>query len=217
MQNKIDVLIVDDQQENLFTMHGILDALELEITVVEASSGDEALALMLERDFALVLLDVRMPGMDGFELAELMRGREKTKRVPIIFITAIEKDQRHIFTGYEAGAVDYLFKPIDPIVLKAKVKVFCDLHGQRQIIQKQLKEISEKNEALEKQLAEIKVLRGMLPICSHCKKIRNDSGYWEAIEKYICARSEACFSHGICPECLDALYPELCEEVKNNL
>ena len=206
MADSVDILLVDDRPENLLALESLLESPELNI--VKATSGNEALGLMLEYDFALVLLDVQMPGMDGFETAELMRGTEKTRQVPIIFVTAISKEKQHVFKGYEAGAVDYLFKPIVPEFLKTKVKVFRDLFQQRKTIQNQLREIESKNVLLQKRLDEIKQLRGILPICSKCKKIRNDKGYWEMIEKYIGEHSDAVFSHGLCPVCAKNLYPE---------
>ena len=116
---KPNILIVDDLPANLTVLEAILK--ELGINIIKARSGSEALALMIEKDFALVLLDVQMPEMDGFETAELMRGSAKTRHIPIIFVTAISKDQEHIFRGYEAGAVDYIFKPFKPQILKGKV------------------------------------------------------------------------------------------------
>ena len=109
-ENKINILIVDDKPENLLSMESLIESPELNI--VRASSGNEALGLMLDYEFAIVLLDVQMPGMDGFETAELMRGSEKTKHVPIIFVTALSKDQKYVFRGYESGAVDYIVKPL---------------------------------------------------------------------------------------------------------
>jgi CheY-like chemotaxis protein len=206
MSEKVDILLVDDRPENLLVLEGLLDCPEFNL--VKAGSGNEALSLLLDHDFALVLLDVQMPEMDGFETAELMRGMEKTKQVPIIFVTAISMESRHVFKGYESGAVDYLFKPIEPIFLKTKVKVFCELYKQRKIIQEQLDEIEKKNVLLQNQLDEIKHLRGILPICSYCKNIRNDKGYWEEIEDYIRDHSDAEFSHGLCPECATKLYPQ---------
>jgi len=210
MADTVAILLVDDRPENLFALEGLLESPGLNI--VKASSGNEALGLMLEHDFALVLLDVQMPGMDGFETAELMRGTEKTRQVPIIFVTAISTEQQHVFKGYEAGAVDYLFKPIVPEFLRTKVRVFCELFQQKNIIRKQLREIEEKNELLQKRLDEIKQLRGILPICAKCKKIRNDKGFWEKIEVYICEHSDAEFSHGLCPECAKNLYPDYFSE-----
>ena len=133
-KEKINILIVDDRPENLLALENLLESPELNI--IKATSGNEALGRMLEYDFALVLLDVQMPEMDGFETAELMRGSAKTRHVPIIFVTAISKEEKHIFKGYDAGAVDYLFKPLDPHVLKSKVNVFLQLYSQKKSLEK---------------------------------------------------------------------------------
>ncbi len=132
-QDKFNILIVDDRPENLLTLENMLDSPELH--VVKAHSGDEALGLMLEQDFALVLLDVQMPVMDGFEVAELMRSNEKTKHIPIIFVTAISTERKHIFQGYDAGAVDYLYKPLDLEILKSKIHSFIEFFRHKQILQ----------------------------------------------------------------------------------
>ncbi len=120
------ILIVDDLPENLMALRAVLDPLGHR--VVEANSGEEALRRLLEEDFALALLDVQMPGLDGFETAEFIRGRERSQHLPIIFLTAIDKERHHVFRGYSVGAVDYLFKPFDPDVLRSKVSVFVELH-----------------------------------------------------------------------------------------
>ena len=123
------VLLVDDLEENLLALEAALrrDGLEL----LCAHSGREALELLLVHEVALALLDVQMPDLDGFELAELMRGTERTRHVPIIFLTAGTQHARRVFRGYEVGAVDFLFKPIDPVLLGHKVTTFVDLHNQR--------------------------------------------------------------------------------------
>ena len=130
MQN---ILLVDDRPENLFSLEAILEESGRDFIKVE--SGEEALKTLLKQDVALILLDVQMPGMDGFETATLIRGSQKTKHIPVIFVTAISKEQKHIFKGYEAGAVDYLFKPLDPDVLKSKVRVFLELDQKRKIVE----------------------------------------------------------------------------------
>nr|WP_279382583.1 ATP-binding protein [Acanthopleuribacter pedis] len=140
-------MIVDDRPENLLSLEAILEAPDREI--VRANSGNEALSLMLKHDFALVLLDVQMPGMDGFETAQLMRGLEKTRGVPIIFVSAINKEQTFVFRGYEAGAVDYLFKPIEPHILQGKVNVFLDLYRQREAKKQLLAELERSNQELQ--------------------------------------------------------------------
>lgn len=140
-KEKVNILIVDDRKENLLALEALLENPDLRI--IKAESGNQALGLMLEFNFALVLLDVQMPEMDGFEVAELMRRKEKTRNIPIIFITAIIKEEKYVFKGYEKGAVDYLFKPINPNVLKSKVNVFLELHRRKMELERL---INEKNE-----------------------------------------------------------------------
>jgi len=123
------ILLVDDDERNLFAMEEVLaDVGE----VVKARSGEEALKRLLADDFAVILLDVFMPGMDGYETASLVRSRERSRRVPIIFLTAVNKDDAHMLRGYAMGAVDYVFKPVEPLILKSKVTVFVDLFEKTQ-------------------------------------------------------------------------------------
>lgn len=131
----VKFLMVDDLDENLVALEALLrrDGLEL----IKARSGSEALELLLKHDIALALLDVQMPEMNGFELAELMRSLERTRRIPIIFVTALPADETRRFRGYEAGAVDYLQKPIDPQILKGKTGVFFELARQRNELREQ--------------------------------------------------------------------------------
>lgn len=146
---KQSILIVDDHRENLVALEAILDAPERNL--VMASSGNEALNLALRHDFALILLDVQMPEMDGFEVAALMRKNKRTRNIPIIFVTAISKEDSYVFRGYECGAVDYLFKPINQQVLEAKVEVFLELDLQRRKLQQavvQMKRLKDENERL---------------------------------------------------------------------
>ena len=142
----MDILIVDDKPANLLALRKILKRPGLNI--IEAKSGNEALALLLEHDIALILLDVQMPDMDGFETAELMRGNEETKHIPIIFVTAISKEQKYVFKGYDKGAVDYLFKPLDPDILQSKVNVFLELHRQKEDLKKTNIELKKANEKI---------------------------------------------------------------------
>ena len=132
-KSEINILLVDDKPENLLTMEAILEVFD--VNLVNATSGNEALSKMLQYDFALILLDVQMPDMNGFETARLMKGSEKTRNIPIIFVTAISKHDKHIFEGYDSGAVDYLFKPIDTEILQSKVKVFIELYKQKNALE----------------------------------------------------------------------------------
>jgi PAS domain S-box-containing protein len=130
----VEILLVDDRPENLLALEAILEPLGQ--TLIKAHSGDEALRKLLLHDFAVILLDVQMPGINGFETARLIKSRERTKYIPIIFLTAISKDEQYVFEGYSVGAVDYMAKPFQPDILRSKVNVYVDLY----LKQKQLSE-----------------------------------------------------------------------------
>jgi signal transduction histidine kinase len=137
------VLLVDDRAENLLALESLLaDLPKQKVEICKAQSGREALELLLKNDFALALLDVQMPEINGFELAELMRGSEKTMAIPIIFVTAGAIDTKHTFMGYEAGAVDFLYKPLDPRIVRSKVRVFLELEEKRLVIKAQMQELT---------------------------------------------------------------------------
>jgi two-component system sensor histidine kinase/response regulator len=134
----VKFLLVDDLEENLVALSALLRRPELELHT--ARSGTEALELLLRHEFALAIIDVHMPEMDGFELAELLRGTERCKHLPLIFATAAPREQHRVFKGYESGAVDFLFKPIDPHILRHKAEVFFELFRQRQLLSLEVKE-----------------------------------------------------------------------------
>jgi signal transduction histidine kinase len=137
----IKLLIVDDLPENLLALEASIR--DDGYSIHQASSGEEALALLLEHEFALAILDVQMPGMNGFELAELIRGMARTKHLPIVFVSAAGKELDYAFKGYENGAVDFLYKPLDAYVVKSKVQVFVDLYRQRTELRRQLVALEE--------------------------------------------------------------------------
>lgn len=147
--NQLNVLVVDDRPENLFTMRQLLEAEDLDINVVTVESGVLALEKTLEEDFALILMDVQMPEMNGYETAELLRGSRRTKYIPIIFVTANSREEDNIFKGYESGAVDYLFKPINPRILMSKIEVFLDLDRQKKALEEKTRELDIKVKELE--------------------------------------------------------------------
>ncbi len=132
VSSPVKCLLVDDLEENLLALEALLQ--NDHVIVLKARSGPEALELLLQHDVALALIDVQMPEMDGFELAELMRGTERTRHVPIIFVTAGTRDQHRVFKGYDAGAVDFLYKPLEPRILTHKAQTFFELHRQRQTL-----------------------------------------------------------------------------------
>jgi len=151
------ILVVDDDERNLLALSEVLSPIA---SVVTASSGQNALRCLLRQDFAVILLDVFMPGLDGYETAALIRERAQTARIPIIFLSAVNKETEHLVRGYEMGAVDYVFKPVDPLILKSKVGVFVDLYNMRRQIEDQAQAEQELREAhYREQLSRIDVER----------------------------------------------------------
>lgn len=151
-----NILIADDRLENLVALEALLE--ECIAVVYKANSGNEALSLMLEKEFALVLLDVQMPEMDGFEVAELMRSNPNTRHTPIIFVTAISNEKEYVFKGYDSGAVDYLTKPIEPSILRSKVDIFLGLWRQRNELARTVAELEKASRLIESQQKELRDL-----------------------------------------------------------
>ncbi len=146
-EEKMNILLVDDMPSKILALESVLA--DLGQNIVKAKSGTEALRYLLQQDFAVILLDVNMPGMDGFETASLIRQRKNSEHTPIIFITAINTNETHVYRGYSLGAVDYIFTPVVPEVLKAKVAVFVDLAKKTQQIRVQAQELARSNRELE--------------------------------------------------------------------
>ena len=162
---------------------------EIAIKAVNTSSPD------------LILLDIRMPGMDGYEVCKQLKSEEKTRGIPIIFISALNELEDKV-KAFSLGGVDYITKPFQVEEVLARVKTHLTLRNLQ-------KSLEDKNAQLQKALDEIKILQGIIPICANCKKIRDDKGFWNQVEAYISKHSEAKFSHSICPTCAKELYPEL--------
>ncbi len=160
VQDPSKLLIVDDLPENLRALDALIRGEERR--VFQASGGEEALALMLEHEFALAILDVQMPGMDGFELAELMRGTERTRNIPIVFVSAAGRELNYAFKGYETGAVDFLYKPLDPDAVRSKVNVFVTLDQQRRQMQRQMAALERSRQEQETLLRELNQTQGEL-------------------------------------------------------
>lgn len=193
------ILIVDDIPENV---SALALALESEgFTLAMASSGEEALQIAEGFLPDLILMDVRMNGMDGFETCRQFKKNDATSDTPVIFLT-VSQDTEDIKQGFQCGGVDYICKPFSQEEVCARVRTHIHL---RALIRQKERLVNE----LQSALAKVKTLSGLLPICSSCKKIRDDTGYWNQIESYIRAHSEAEFTHSICPNCSKTLYPGL--------
>ena len=169
-QDKVNILMVDDSPDKLLAMESVLD--DLGQNLVKASSGEEALRLLLKHEFALILLDVNMPGMNGFETAEMIRKRKSLEHIPIIFVTALSTTDADVFKGYAFGAVDYILTPFVPEILKTKVGVFIDLWRQRKELQQTAATLKELNESLETRAQQLSAANRELE--SFCYTVAHD-------------------------------------------
>lgn len=194
--NEISVLLVDDQPGNLKVLLELLK--EHRFRVYVADSGERALSTLDNIAPDLILLDVMMPGMNGFETCQRIRQNEKQATIPIIFMTALD-DVEDKLAGFEAGGVDYITKPFQRVEVLARIKTHIALRKREQEKEQLIIE-------LEKALAQVKTLRGLLPICCQCKKVRDDKGYWNQLDAYVERHTEANVTHGLCPDCMEKLY-----------
>ena len=195
------VLIADDEATTRHLIQVTLGGWGFEVLV--AVDGGEALRILQELNPPeIALLDWMMPGVDGLEVCRRMRAALPNATTYIILVTA-RGGLANVVQGLEAGADDYITKPFDPRELRAR------LHAGVRIVQLQ-KALLERYQELEDALTRVKQLQGLLPICSYCKKIRNDRNYWEQVDAYVASHSEAQFSHGVCPDCYEVhLRPQL--------
>ena len=193
---RANLLVVDDTPANLKLLVRML--MEQGYNVRVSNNGPAAIDIARENPVDLILLDIRMPRMDGFAVCEKLKASETTFEIPVIFITAVE-DVRNKVRAFSVGGVDYITKPFHPEEVLARVENHLTLRDMK-------RSLEQKNAQLGEALAKIRTLRGLLPICANCKKIRDDKGYWNQIEEYIQNHSDAFFSHGICPDCMNTLY-----------
>jgi CheY-like chemotaxis protein len=217
----MSILIVDDTPDNLLLLQAILKSAG-HAAALTAKSAREAFRHLgmdgadgtsvkpLEVD--LILMDFMMPEMDGLEACRRIKAVEYLRDVPIIMVTA-NTDPEDLQAAFAAGAMDYITKPVRKVELLARVTSALNLKLAMDARKSRERELAEKNRELEQALQEVKVLRGFIPICASCKKIRDDKGYWQQIETYIQERSEALFSHGICKDCMKKLYPDIPDEM----
>ncbi len=174
-QEKLLILAVDDNPQNLQFLGKLLSDNGYEVGM--AQNGQQALNFVKKNDPDLILMDIMMPDMDGYEVCERIKKDFFAKQIPIIFLTALGSAE-DIVKGFDVGGVDYVTKPFNPSELLARIKTHI----------------------------EIRILRGLLPMCSKCKKIRDDEGFWKQVDSYIEEHSQVTFSQGICPDCLIHLY-----------
>ena len=177
MGKKSLVLAVDDKPQNLQFLGKLLSDNGYELAM--AQNGKQALNFVRKESPDLILLDIMMPEMDGYEVCETLKQDDVSREIPVIFLTA-KTDVQDVVRGFEAGGVDYVTKPFNSAELLARIKTHVEL----------------------------RTLRRLLPICSHCKKIRDDEGFWEDVDAYLESHARLTFTHGICPDCVHELYKD---------
>lgn len=194
---------MDDVPKNLQVLGNILR--KKNYNIAAATSGKQALDMVVNSQPDLILLDIMMPDLNGYEVCEKLKENPTIKDIPVIFLTA-KTETDDIVKGFTVGAVDYLTKPFESAELLARANTHIELKRARD---KERELIVQLKEALTR----VKQLSGMIPICSRCKKIRDDEGFWQRVEEYLEAHSEAQLTHSLCPDCVIKLFPEMSEEI----
>ena len=201
------ILIVDDISRNIHVLGSMLK--EKDYRISAATSGKQALEILEGLKPDIILLDIMMPEMDGFEVCQKIKANPEAKDIPVIFLTALT-DMENILKGFAVGGIDYVTKPFHSEELLARVNTHLELKRARD----REKELIA---SLQDALAKIKQLSGMLPICSHCKKIRDAKGDWQPLEDYLEEHSNTKLSHGLCPDCVRELYPQLADKILDKI
>ncbi|HZV81021.1 MAG TPA: response regulator [Geobacteraceae bacterium] len=197
---RFKVLAVDDEPVNLMLLEKILrDSHD----IILASSGVEAIAKVKEHEPDLILLDVMMPEMSGFDVCRQLKADERYREIPVIFITALSGGDNES-KGLQLGAMDYIVKPFIINHIRLRVRNQLELKYRTEQLLEQRAELEARTLELEVALKRIKHLEGLIPICMYCKKIRNTHEIWQNLEEYLAEHTDASFTHGMCPDCLDS-------------
>jgi sigma-B regulation protein RsbU (phosphoserine phosphatase) len=211
--NEHKILIIDDQPINIELIVKILEETDEPYTMYQAINGEMGNDVAKKIVPDLIITDWEMPGISGIETIIKIKSDDTTKNIPIIMASGVMISSENLRTALEAGAVDFIRKPIDKIELIARVRSILLLADSYKEIRHQKEELEENNRQLSEALEKVRTLRGLLPICSSCKKIRDDKGYWSEVEVYVRDHSDARFSHGICPDCVKELYPDMYDKI----
>ncbi|MEW5722161.1 MAG: response regulator [Thermodesulfobacteriota bacterium] len=213
----MSILIVDNSVQHRILLQHILRS-EGFPELLEAGTAKEALDLLglgdpgFSTDVKLILMDLLTPEMNGIEACRLLKADENLRDIPLIMVTGVS-DQGNLEAAFEAGAADYIVKPVNKVELVARVRSLLRLKYEMDMRKARERELEETVARLREAMAEVKQLSGLLPICAHCKKIRDDEGYWQQVEIYLQNHSQAQFSHGICPDCLKSKFPKYADRI----
>ncbi len=205
------ILVVDDEPINVQVLTA---ALRGTYGIITALSGNDAICQIKEHHPDLILLDVMMPDLDGFEVCSSIKQDPAFADIPVIFLTAMDSIEAEL-RGLGLGGIDYMTKPINIDLLRVRVRNHLELKERNDIIKGQRDLLERQKAELEAALERVKRLEGVIPICMHCKSIRDDNSSWQQLEKYICDHSDAHFSHGICPRCIKEHYPDIADEFES--
>jgi len=213
----VAILIVDDSRDEQDLLSARLRAAGYDELMV-ADSAEAAFEILgldstdqRTREIDLILMDIMLPGVDGLEACRRIAATEWFQDIPIIVIT-VKTDEQALISAFAAGAMDYIRKPVNSAELLARVSSALTLRVERNTRKAREQELLIRTEELERALREVKVLRGYIPICARCKRVRTETGNWQGLEEYIQAHSEAEFSHGICQVCIRDVYPDVIKD-----
>ena len=207
--NERKILIIDDQPVNIELIVNHLEQANDSYKMYQAINGESGCEVAQKVLPDLIITDWEMPVMTGIEAIRRLKEIDSTKDIPAIVASGVMTSSDNLRTALEAGAVDFIRKPIDKIELIARVRSILLLADSYREIRQQRDELTKKNQELTEAIEKVKTLSGLLPICASCKKIRDDEGYWNDVEVYVVNHSDARFSHGICPDCMKKLYPDV--------
>lgn len=212
-KTKETVLIVDDIPDNLQLLTKMLSSNGYIVRAVK--SGEAAITSIQKKPPDLILMDIIMPGLNGFDVCRKIKAMKQFKNIPIIFLTALN-DVKQKVLAFQSGGVDYITKPFSSEEVLTRIHTHLQLFRLNNELIEKNKDLSKRNrkmkqkqQELKQALDNIKKLQGLIPICAKCKKIRDDEGFWDQVEVYISKHSDVKFSHGICPDCARLLYPDI--------
>lgn len=212
------ILTVDDSKTFQMAMATILKDIGYPM-VLQKESAVEALRFLQEietnnqgPEIDVIIMDLVMPGMDGIEGVRAIKSSRYWQDIPIVILSSMDEEKK-IQEAFDAGAADFISKPVKKLELQARLRSVLKLKAEMDCRKAREKELEKLVEELRQSIAEVNTLNGLLPICAFCKKIRDDSGYWQQVESYVSQRSRASFSHSVCPQCLRLHYPKHADKV----